>query len=85
MRKYDLFFRRSVKNIENETIEFEGCYKNSTVLEAPEEKISFRIPSIDDLIRLKMVRKPNVKDQQDIEYLLEAKLLSRKSKNSKES
>ena len=80
-KKYDLFFQRSVKNIENETIEFEGCYKNSTVLEAPEENISFRIPSIDDLIRLKKIRKSNIKDAQDIEYLLEAKRLSRKLKN----
>ncbi len=47
------------------------------------EKVSFRIPSIDDLIRLKKIRKANAKDQQDIEYLLEAKLLSRKSNKSK--
>ncbi len=79
MRKYDLFFQKSVRNIEGETIEFEECYKNSTVLEAPEEKISFRIPSIKDLIRLKKVRKSNVKDQQDIEYLLKAKRLFNRS------
>jgi len=29
----------------------------------------------DDLIRLKKIRKPNVKDEQDIEYLLKAKHL----------
>ena len=82
MKKYDLFFQRSVKNIENETIEFEDCYSNSVLKKDVREKVSFRIPSIDDLIRLKKIRKANVKDQQDIEYLLEAKLLSRKSKNS---
>jgi hypothetical protein len=35
----------------------------------------FKIPSIDNLIRLKQIRKPNVKDEQDIEYLLKAKQL----------
>mgnify|MGYP001175480872 CR=1 FL=1 len=33
----------------------------------------FRVPSIDDLIRLKQIREPNSKDAQDIEYLLKAK------------
>jgi len=80
-KKYDLFFQRRVKNIENETIEFEGCYGNSVLKEDLREKVSFRIPSIDDLIRLKKIRKPNAKDQQDIEYLLKAKRLFRKSKN----
>lgn len=80
-RKFDLFFQRSVKNIENEKIEFEDCYKNSILKEDPREDISFRIPSIDDLIRLKKIRKPNVKDEQDIEYLLKAKRLFGKSKN----
>lgn len=81
MKKYDLFFQRSIKNIENETIEFEVCYRNSTVKEDATVNVSFRIPSIDDLIKLKKVRKPNVKDEQDIEYLLKAKRLFRKSKN----
>jgi hypothetical protein len=80
-KKYDFFFQRSVKNIENETIEFEDSYNNSVLKEDVREKVSFRIPSLDDLIRLKKVRKANVKDQQDIEYLLEAKRLFRKSKN----
>ncbi len=48
-------------------------------------KVSFRIPSIDDLIRLKKIRKANVKDQQDIEYLLQAKVLSRETNNSKKT
>jgi hypothetical protein len=80
MKKYDLFFQRSIRNLENETIDFEECYKNSIIKEDPTEDISFRIPSIDDLIRLKKIRKPNIKDEQDIEYLLKAKQLSRKSK-----
>jgi hypothetical protein len=80
MMKYDLFFQRSVKNIENETIEFEQCYKNSVLKEESLENVSFRIPSIDDLIRLKKIRRPNVKDKQDIEYLLKAKHLLRKSR-----
>jgi len=81
LKKFDLFFQRGIKNIENEMIEFEDCYKNSILKEDPKEDISFRIPSIDDLIRLKKIREPNIKDEQDIEYLLEAKHLFRKSKN----
>jgi hypothetical protein len=81
-KKYDLFFQRSVKNTENETIEFEGCYSNSVLREDVNEKVSFRIPSIDDLVRLKKIRKPNAKDQQDIEYLLKAKHLLNRSNRS---
>lgn len=77
MKKYDLFFQRSVRNMEGETIEFEECYKNSTTKR--DVDLSFRIPSIDDLIRLKKIRKPNVKDEQDIEYLLKAKRLFKRS------
>jgi hypothetical protein len=36
--------------------------------------------SIDDLIRLKKIRQPNVKDDQDIQYLLKAKQLLKKSR-----
>jgi hypothetical protein len=78
-KKYDLFFQKSVRNIEGETVEFEESYKKSILKEDPEEKISFRIPSIDDLIRLKKIRKINIKDQQDIEYLLKAKRLFNRS------
>jgi hypothetical protein len=81
-KKYDLFFQRSVKNIENETIEFEGCYDKSVLKKDTRENVSFRIPSIDDLIRMKKIRKPNVKDQQDIEYLLKVKHLLNKSNRS---
>jgi hypothetical protein len=80
MKKYDLFFQRSVKNIENETVEFEACYRNSTLRDDPSEGVSFRIPSIDDLIKLKRIRQPNVKDQQDLEYLLKAKQLFKRPK-----
>jgi len=64
----------------NETIDFEECYKNSILKEDLAEDISFRIPSIDDLIRLKKIKKPNIKDEQDIEYLLKTKQLLKKSK-----
>lgn len=84
-KKYDFFFQRSVKNIENETIEFEDCYNNSVLMKDVRGKVSFRIPSIDDLIRLKKIRKANVKDHQDIEYLLQAKVLSRETNNSKKT
>jgi hypothetical protein len=81
LKKFDLYFQKEIKNIENETIEFEDCYKNSILKKDTKEDVSFRIPSIDDLIRLKRIRKPNVKDEQDIEYLLKAKHLFKKSKN----
>jgi len=32
----------------------------------------------DDLIRLKKITKPNIKDEQDIEYLLKAKRVLKK-------
>lgn len=80
MKKYDLFFQKSVKNIENETIDFEDCHRKSTTIKDPVEDIEFRVPSINDLIRLKKVRQPNVKDDQDIEYLLKAKQLLGRSK-----
>jgi hypothetical protein len=81
LKKFDLFFQKGIKNIKNETIDFEDCYKNSILKKDTKEDVSFRIPSIDDLIRLKRIRKPNVKDEQDIEYLLKAKHLFKKSKN----
>jgi hypothetical protein len=81
-KKYDLFFQRGVKNTENEMIEFERCYGNSVLKKDASANVSFRIPSIDDLVRLKKVRKPNVKDQQDIEYLLKAKHLLNKLNRS---
>lgn len=81
-KKYDLFFQKSVRNTEGETVEFEESYKKSIIKEDTKEKISFRIPSIDDLIRLKKIRKINIKDQQDIEYLLKAKRLFNRSNRS---
>ena len=80
MKKYDLFFYKSVRNIENETIEFEKCYETSSVFKDSTQRVSFRVPSIDNLIRLKKIRPPNVKDEQDIEYLLKAKQLLRLKK-----
>ena len=73
MKKYDLFFHKGIRNLDDEVIVFEECYTNSTVIDDPSKHISFRVPSIDDLIRLKKIRGPNVKDEQDIEYLLKAK------------
>ena len=78
-KKFDFFFQKSVRNIEGETVKFEDCYQNSILKKDRAENVSFRIPSIDDLIRLKKIRRPNVKDEQDIEYLLRAKRLFRKS------
>ena len=79
MKKYDLFFQKSSRNTEGESVDFESCYRNSVLIEDPSKNIFFRVPSIDDLIRLKKIRKPNAKDEQDIEYLLKAKHLHKKS------
>ena len=79
MKKYDLFFHRTVRTIELETIDFEECYRDSVLKEDVPEGVRFRIPRIDDLIRLKKIRNPNPKDQQDIEYLLKAKSLLKQS------
>jgi hypothetical protein len=79
MRKFDLFFQKSVKTFEDHVIDFEDCYENSILKKDPKEDIHFQLPSIDDLIRLKKIRKPNIKDEQDIEYLLKAKRLFRNS------
>jgi hypothetical protein len=79
MKKYDLFFQKSARNVENDTVEFEECYRNSVLVEDLAKRISFRVPSIDDLVRLKKLRKPNAKDEQDIEYLLKAKQLHKRS------
>jgi len=79
MKKYDLFFQKSARNVENDTVEFEECYRNSVLIEDPAKSISFRVPSLDDLVRLKKMREPNAKDEQDIEYLLKAKQLYKRS------
>jgi len=76
-RKIDLFFHKKIKNIEGDLIEFESCYRNATTKEDTEQGVFFCIPSIDDLIKTKKIRKENVKDLQDIEYLLKAKDMSK--------
>lgn len=79
MRKYDLFFFRKVTNREGESIEFERCHRASSLIADPAEDLAFRVPCIEDLIRLKKIREPNVKDEQDIAYLLKARALLKKS------
>jgi hypothetical protein len=68
-------FHKSTKNLQDEAIDFDECCRSSTLIDDPSKDISFRVPSIDDLIRLKKIRKPNVKDEQDIEFLLKARKL----------
>lgn len=72
-KKIDLFFHKAIRNLDGELIEFESCYQNATIKEDRQEGILFRIPSIDDLIKTKKIREKNIKDLQDIEYLLKAK------------
>ena len=73
--KIDLFFHKAIRNLEGDMIEFKVCYDNATTKEDPEQDVFFRIPSIDDLIKTKKIRGKNVKDLQDIEYLLKAKAM----------
>ena len=72
-RKIDLVFHKAIRNSEGELIEFKSCYENATIKENQKQAIFFYIPSIDDLIKTKKIRHRNVKDLQDIEYLLKAK------------
>jgi len=72
-RKIDLFFHKAIRNLDGDLVEFKSCYENATVKEDRKQDIFFRIPCIDDLIKTKKIRKENVKDLQDIEYLLKAK------------
>ena len=78
LRKIDLFFHRAVRNLDGDLIEFKSCYENATIKEDLEQDIFFRIPSLDDLIKTKKIRQENVKDLQDIEYLLKAKEMETK-------
>jgi len=78
MKKYDLFFHKRIKNSEDAVLDFETCYGNSTLIE--DEEMFFRVPSIHHLIQLKKIREPNVKDEQDIAYLLKAKQLLKAKK-----
>ena len=73
LRKIDLFFHKAIHNLDGDLVEFKSCYENATVMENRIQDIFFRIPCIEDLIRTKKIRKKNVKDLQDIEYLLKAK------------
>lgn len=77
--KLDLFFFRSIKNIEGEEVYFQTAYKNATIISDQGDKdFLVRIPCIDDLIKLKKIRPPNVKDEEDIKYLLLIKSKERK-------
>lgn len=80
IKKFDLFFHRGIKNIKGITIEFDKCFENSELIEDPAEGIAFRVPSIDDLINMKQIREHNIKDEQDIEYLLKAKKIRKQKK-----
>jgi hypothetical protein len=77
-KKYDLFFHKSITNTEGQIITFDRCYINSDIIESKKDKIYFRVPSIDDLIKLKKIRSYNAKDEQDIEFLLQAKKILNK-------
>ncbi|MEW6525132.1 MAG: hypothetical protein AB1444_00525 [Spirochaetota bacterium] len=77
-KKYDLFFHKSITNSEGQIITFDECFTNSYIIESKKDSIHFRVPSIDDLIKLKKIRSYNAKDAQDIEFLLQAKKILNK-------
>lgn len=78
MRKFDLFFHRSISNTKGELIEFDSCHARSELIDDPDKQVSFRVPSIPDLIKMKQIRESNVKDEQDIEFLLKAEEMRKK-------
>ena len=79
-RKLDLFFHKSITNFRGDVINFDECYAAAETAEDPDAAVSFRIPAIKDLIKMKQIREPNAKDGQDIEFLLKAEQLSKKKK-----
>lgn len=75
--KIDLFFTRRMMNLENRLLDFEDFYAKSTLFIDDKKGFAVRVPSIEDLIALKKMRKPNAKDSLDIAFL--EKLLQKKT------
>jgi hypothetical protein len=71
--KMDVFFVRAFANI----LKFEECFQNSVLMKEEKGNFYIRVASINDLIKLKAVRKPlRPKDREDIEYLKKIKKIS---------
>lgn len=77
-KKFDLFFHRTITNLDGEKIIFDDCYQNAVTADSSNKAPQILIPSIDDLIKMKKIRNGSAKDIQDIEYLLKIKHMKKK-------
>ncbi len=72
--KIDCFSARKIINAEGQELVFHEVYKRSVQKKSPEEKLVFRVPSIDDLIALKKFTHKDplkhARNLEDIRYLL---------------
>lgn len=73
LEKLDLFFIRKMQNREGKVLTFEACYEKSVLKEDEKAGLRLRIPTVDDLIALKKMRKTNPKDAEDLRYLAAVK------------
>ena len=74
--KIDAWFVRGMVNREGQRLDFDGLYERSLLI-GDAGGLSFRVPSIDDLIALKrMGATVRPKDEEDIQYLLVRKHLA---------
>lgn len=74
-QKIDLFFYGAVRDIEGEELSFEEAWAASIEFEDPESSsFRMRVPCLDHLIILKKLRARNLKDEEDIKYLLAIRL-----------
>lgn len=66
--KIDIFFVKKITNRENETLDINDCLAVAEEIHEPDSDFFVRVPSINDLIKLKKMGK-RPKDLEDIEYL----------------
>jgi hypothetical protein len=77
--KIDVFIVRKITNKEGETLDIDECIGNAVEIRQPDSDFYVRLPSIDDLIKLKKMGK-RPKDLEDIEYLETIKKLREEKK-----
>ncbi|MEK6582376.1 MAG: DUF6036 family nucleotidyltransferase [Nitrospirota bacterium] len=77
--KIDVFIARKITNKEGETLSIEECVSRAVEFKEPKSDFFVRVPSIDDLIKLKKMGK-RPKDIEDIEYLETIKKLRGKKR-----
>lgn len=77
--KIDIFFVKKITNKDKETIDIDDCLDNAQEIHEPNSDFFIRVPSVDDLIKLKKMGK-RPKDIEDIEYLETVKKLRKNRK-----